>query len=104
MVVDASGNCPNPRWNDAYREVSLKEFTKGITIQGANGSSANFGITMIKSSNIIIKNMKMGALAGANNDADVLRIDASGQLQISATLHQRLEFLPDQAKNIEILP
>ena len=35
---------------------------------------------------------------------DVLRIDASGQLQISATLHQRLEFLPDQAKNIEILP
>ena len=81
-TVDASGNCPKPRWNDAYREVQIKDNHLGITIQGANGSSANFGITMIKSSNIIIKNMKMGALAGANNDADVLRIDNSSNIWI----------------------
>jgi len=78
----ADGVCPNPRWNDTYREVQIKEFTKGVTIQGANGSSANFGITMIKSANIVIKNMKMGALAGANNDADLLRIDNSSNIWI----------------------
>ena len=78
----SDGVCPNPRWNDAYREVQIKEFTKGVTIQGANGSSANFGITLIKSANIVIKNMKMGALAGANNDADLLRVDNSSNVWI----------------------
>ncbi len=82
-TVDASGNCPKARWNDAYREVQIKEFTKGITIQGANGSSANFGITMIKSANIIIRNMKIGALAGAKNDADALRIDNTSNVWIT---------------------
>ena len=81
-TVDASGNCPKPRWNDPYREVSLKEFTKGITIEGANGSSANFGITIVNGGNVIIRNMKMGALAGANNDADVIRIDNSPNVWI----------------------
>ncbi len=75
-TVDSSGNCPNPRWNDAYRYVEIKEFTKGITIIGANGSSANFGIVVNKSSNVIVRNMKIGALAGANNDADMIRIDS----------------------------
>ena len=75
-TVDASGNCPNPRWNDAYRKVEIKEMTKGVTIIGANGSSANFGIVVNKSSNVIIRNMKIGALAGANNDADMIRIDS----------------------------
>ncbi len=50
--------------------------TKGVTIQGANGSSANFGIVVNKSSNVIIRNMKIGALGGANNDADMIRIDS----------------------------
>ena len=81
-TVDASGNCPKPHWNDAYREVQIKDNSLGITIQGADGSSANFGITMIKSSNIIIKNMKIGALGGANNDADMLRIDNSSNIWI----------------------
>lgn len=75
-TVDASGNCPKARWNDAYRFVEIKEFTKGITIVGANGSSANFGVVVNKSSNVIIRNMKIGALAGANNDADMIRIDS----------------------------
>ncbi|ACE86187.1 pectate lyase family protein [Cellvibrio japonicus] len=75
-TVDSSGNCPKARWNDAYRYVEIKEFTKGVTIQGANGSSANFGIVINKSSNVIVRNMKIGALAGANNDADMIRIDS----------------------------
>lgn len=75
-TVDSSGNCPKARWNDAYRKVEIKEFTKGVTIQGANGSSANFGIVINKSSNVIVRNMKIGALGGANNDADMIRIDS----------------------------
>jgi pectate lyase len=75
-TVNSSGNCPKARWNDAYRYVEIKEFTKGITIQGANGSSANFGIVINKSSNVVVRNMKIGALAGANNDADMIRIDS----------------------------
>jgi pectate lyase len=75
-TVDSSGNCPNPRWSEAYRYVEIKEMTKGVTIIGANGSSANFGIVVNKSSNVIVRNMKIGALAGASNDADMLRIDS----------------------------
>lgn len=81
-TVDASGNCPKAHWNDAYREVQIKEFTKGLTIQGANGSSANFGITLIKSENVIIRNMKIGALGGANSDADMLRVDNTSNVWI----------------------
>ena len=81
-TVNSSGNCPKPRWNDAYRYVEIKEFTKGITIIGANGSSANFGIVVNKSSNVIIRNMKIGALAGANNDADMIRIDSGTNVWI----------------------
>ncbi|WP_323813595.1 pectate lyase [Cellvibrio sp. NN19] len=75
-TVDSSGNCPKAHWNDTYRKVEIKEMTKGVTIQGANGSSANFGIVVNKSSNVIIRNMKIGALGGANNDADMIRIDS----------------------------
>nr|AAW84047.1 pectate lyase [uncultured bacterium] len=75
-TVDSSGNCPNPRWSETYRKVEIKEMTKGVTIIGANGSSANFGIVVNKSSNVIIRNMKIGALAGASNDADMIRIDS----------------------------
>lgn len=81
-TVDSSGNCPNPRWNDAYRYVEIKEMTKGVTIQGANGSSANFGIVVNKSSNVIIRNMKIGALAGASNDADMIRIDSGSNVWV----------------------
>jgi len=79
-TVDSSGKCSNPHWDDAYREVQIKEFTKGITIVGANGSSANFGITIIKSGNVVVRNMKIGALGGASNDADMLRVDTSSNV------------------------
>ena len=81
-TVDSSGNCPKPRWNDAYRKVEIKEFTKGVTIIGANGSSANFGIVINKSQNVVVRNMKIGALAGANNDADMIRIDSGTNVWI----------------------
>jgi len=81
-TVDSSGNCPNPRWSEAYRYVEIKEMTKGVTIIGANGSSANFGIVVNKSSNVIVRNMKIGALAGASNDADMLRIDSGTNVLI----------------------
>jgi pectate lyase len=82
QTIDAAHNCPKPHWDDAYREVQIKEFTKGITILGANGSSANFGITIIKSGNVVVRNMKIGALGGANNDADMIRIDTSSNVLI----------------------
>lgn len=75
-TANSSGNCPKARWNDAYRYVEIKEFTKGVTLQGANGSSANFGIVINKSENVIVRNMKIGALAGAKNDADMIRVDS----------------------------
>lgn len=81
-TVDASGNCPKPHWDDAYRYVEIKEFTKGVTIIGANGSSANFGIVINKSNNVIVRNMKIGALGGANNDADMIRIDSGSNVWI----------------------
>ncbi len=81
-TVDSSGNCPNPHWADAYREVQIKEFTKGVTIIGANGSSANFGITLINSGNVVIRNMKIGALGGASSDADMIRIDSTSNVLI----------------------
>jgi len=81
-TVDASGNCPKPRWSEAYRYVEIKEFTKGITIIGANGSSANFGVVVNKSSNVIVRNMKIGALAGASNDADMIRIDSGSNVWV----------------------
>jgi pectate lyase len=81
-TIDANHNCPNPHWNDPFREVSLKDFTAGVTIIGADGSSANFGITIVGSGNVVIRNMKIGALAGANNDADMIRIDDSPNVWI----------------------
>ncbi|MEC5384166.1 hypothetical protein VVD49_00455 [Uliginosibacterium sp. H3] len=80
---DASGNCPSPHWSDAYRYVEVKNYTAGITIQGANGSSANFGIVINGgSSNVVVKNMKIGALGGASNDADMFRIDSASNVWI----------------------
>ncbi|MES2824878.1 MAG: carbohydrate-binding domain-containing protein [Pseudomonadota bacterium] len=81
-TVDSSGNCAKTHWGDAFREVQIKEFTKGVTIIGANGSSANFGITLINSGNIVVRNMKIGALGGASSDADMIRIDSTSNVLI----------------------
>ncbi len=81
-TIDANHDCPNPHWNAPYRELQIKDFSYGLTILGANGSSANFGITLIRSDNVVVRNMKIGALAGAANDADMLRIDSSSNVWI----------------------
>ncbi|NSL54183.1 pectate lyase family protein [Uliginosibacterium aquaticum] len=80
---DSSGNCPAPHWSDAYRYVEVKNYTAGVTIEGANGSSANFGIVLNGgTSNVVVKNMKIGALGGASNDADMFRIDSASNVLI----------------------
>ncbi|MFT3734720.1 MAG: hypothetical protein QM776_06820 [Rhodocyclaceae bacterium] len=80
---NSSGACPVPRWDETYRKVEVSGFTYGLTILGANGSSANFGIVIKSgSSDVIVRNMKIGALAGAANDADMIRIDGSSNVWI----------------------
>jgi pectate lyase len=81
-TVDSSHNCPKAHWNEAYRKVEIKDFTAGVTIEGKNGSSANFGIVVSNSSNVVVRNMKIGALGGAANDADMFRIDGSKNVWI----------------------
>ncbi|MCP5324860.1 MAG: pectate lyase [Oceanospirillaceae bacterium] len=81
-TVDANGDCAVAHWDDEYRFVQIKEMTAGVTILGAAGSSANFGIVVNKSTDVVIRNMKIGALGGAANDADMLRIDSSSNVWI----------------------
>jgi pectate lyase len=81
-TVDASGNCPKAHWNDTYRKVEIKDFTAGITLEGANGSSANWGIVLVRSNDVVVRNMTIGALGGAANDADMIRIDSSSNVWI----------------------
>lgn len=63
------------QWSKDARGVEIKEFTKGITILGTNGSSANFGIWLVKSSDIVIRNMRFGYMPGGASDGDAIRID-----------------------------
>ena len=82
-TVDASGNCPKPHWSDTYRKIEIRNYTAGVTIEGANGSSANWGIVINGgSNNVVVKNMKIGALGGARNDADMIRIDGASNVWI----------------------
>ncbi|MCL2897710.1 polysaccharide lyase [Brenneria tiliae] len=70
------------QWSKAARGVEIKEFTKGITILGGNGSSANFGIWITKSSNVVVRNMRMGYMPGGAQDGDAIRIDDSPNVWI----------------------
>lgn len=63
------------QWNKPARGVEIKEFTKGITILGTNGSSANFGIWLVKSSDVVIRNMRFGYMPGGASDGDAIRVD-----------------------------
>ncbi len=79
----SDGSCPEPHWNDAYRFVEIKNFTAGVTIEGKDGSSANFGVVINGgSSNVVVRNMKIGALGGAAKDADMFRIDGASNVWI----------------------
>nr|WP_113867508.1 polysaccharide lyase [Brenneria salicis]NMN90301.1 pectate lyase [Brenneria salicis ATCC 15712 = DSM 30166]RBP61225.1 pectate lyase [Brenneria salicis ATCC 15712 = DSM 30166]RLM30246.1 pectate lyase [Brenneria salicis ATCC 15712 = DSM 30166] len=64
------------------RSVTIKEFTKGITITGTNDSSANFGIWIINSSDVVVRNMRFGYMPGGANDGDAIRVDNSPNVWI----------------------
>ncbi|KAA9001088.1 pectate lyase [Affinibrenneria salicis] len=70
------------QWKKAARGVEIKEFTKGITIIGANGSSTNFGIWITRSSNVVVRNMRMGYMPGGASDGDAIRVDDSPNVWI----------------------
>nr|BAA00155.1 pectate lyase I precursor [Pectobacterium carotovorum]prf//1404233A pectate lyase I [Pectobacterium carotovorum] len=57
------------QWSKDPRGVEIKEFTKGVTILGTNGSSANFGIWMVNSSNVVVRNMRFGYIRAAQKMA-----------------------------------
>ncbi|MCV9879467.1 polysaccharide lyase [Brenneria izbisi] len=70
------------QWSKPTRSVTIKEFTKGITIIGTNGSSANFGIWIINSSDVVVRNMRFGYMPGGANDGDAIRVDNSPNVWI----------------------
>ncbi len=58
-------------------EVAIKN-KNDITIKGANGSSANFGIRIKgSSSNIIVQNMTIGLVPGGDNNGDIIGIEGT---------------------------
>ena len=62
------------QWKKAAQIVEIKK-KNNITIIGANGSSANFGIHIAgPSSNVIVRNMTIGLLPGGK-DADSISIE-----------------------------
>ena len=75
----ASITDPCAQWQKAAQTLQIKD--KGdITIKGANGSSANFGIRIVSDAkNIIVQNMTIGLLQGGES-ADSISIegDSSG--------------------------
>lgn len=75
----ASVTDPCTQWKLAAQTLQIKD-KSNITIKGANGSSANFGIRIVSASNnIIVQNMTIGLLRGGEA-ADSISIegDSSG--------------------------
>jgi pectate lyase len=67
------------QWKKAAQTLQIKD-KSDITIKGANGSSANFGIRIVSDAkNIIVQNMTIGLLPGGES-ADSISIegDSSG--------------------------
>ncbi|MEC5386892.1 polysaccharide lyase family 1 protein [Uliginosibacterium sp. H3] len=64
------------QWSKSVQELSIKD-KSNITILGADGSAANFGIRMTGStSNIIIRNMTIGLVPGGGNNGDAIGIES----------------------------
>ncbi|MFC3393977.1 polysaccharide lyase [Brenneria rubrifaciens] len=70
------------QWKKPVRGVEIREFTKGLTIIGTNGSSANFGFWLIKSADVVIRNMRIGYIPGGPEDGDAFRVDDSPNVWI----------------------
>lgn len=56
--------------------VEIKE-VENVTIEGAPGSTANFGFKINRAKNVIIRNMTIGLLPGGG-DADAISIEGNG--------------------------
>lgn len=65
------------QWSKSKQEVSISG-KNNITIEGANGSSANFGIRIKgSSSNIVVRNMTIGLVPGGASDGDAIGIEGT---------------------------
>jgi pectate lyase len=65
------------QWSKPAQELSISG-KNDITILGMDGSSANFGIRIKgTSSNIIVRNMKIGLLPGGASNGDLIGIEAN---------------------------
>jgi pectate lyase len=56
--------------------LEVKEM-ENVTIEGASGSSANFGIHINRAKNVIVRNMRLGLLPGGG-DSDAITIEGNG--------------------------
>ena len=57
--------------------LQVKEM-ENVTIEGAPGSSANFGIHINRAKNVIVRNMTLGLLPGGG-DSDAITIEGNGE-------------------------
>jgi pectate lyase len=75
----ASITDPCAQWKKAEQTLLIKD-KSDITIKGANGSSANFGIRIVSDAkNIIVQNMTIGMLPGGEKaDSISIEADSSG--------------------------
>jgi pectate lyase len=65
------------QWSEPAQELSISG-KNNITILGIDGSKANFGIRIKgTSSNIIVRNMKIGLLPGGASNGDLIGIEAN---------------------------
>jgi pectate lyase len=65
------------QWSQPAQELSISG-KNNITILGIDGSKANFGIRIKgTSSNIIVRNMKIGLLPGGADNGDLIGIEAN---------------------------
>jgi pectate lyase len=65
------------QWSKPKQELSISTGKNNITILGADGSSANFGIRIKgTANNIIVRNMKIGLLPGGADNGDLIGIEA----------------------------
>jgi pectate lyase len=65
------------QWSQPAQELSISG-KNNITIFGVDGSKANFGIRIKgTSSNIIVRNMKIGLLPGGASNGDIIGIEAN---------------------------
>ena len=70
------------QWPKEKQEIEIKD-KNNITIQGTNGSAANFGIRIKGTSkNILIRNMTIGLLPGGANDGDAIGIEGGSNIWI----------------------